>query len=226
MGNLLVKLIGAIRQRLPEFLQKGIELIGQLALGIIRAIPGIVAKIPQVVSALVRAFGSLIGQFVGIGADIVKGLWNGIKSVKNWILDKIKGFVGDITSGIKSFFGIKSPSKVMANEVGKWLPLGLAEGIEDNINPVSKAMQDLSLKATNAFNAPNLALSGIGYSLNTQFTSGYDNIDRLISAVETLANRDVVVAINGKEIVRQTVNDMSVELNNKYNITNRGRGIK
>lgn len=226
MGNLLVKLIGAIRQRLPEFLQKGIELIGQLALGIIRAIPGIVAKIPQVVSALVRAFGSLIGQFVGIGADIVKGLWNGIKSVKNWILDKIKGFVGDITSGIKSFFGIKSPSKVMANEVGKWLPLGLAEGIEDNINPVSKAMQDLSLKATNAFSNPSLALSGIGYSVNTQFTSGYDNIDRLISAVETLANRDVVVEVNGKEIARQTVNDMSVELEGLRRGRSRGRGIK
>jgi len=31
----------------------------------------------------------------------------------------------------------------MADEVGKWLPLGLADGIEDNIKPVSKAMQSL-----------------------------------------------------------------------------------
>ena len=145
-----------------------------------------------------KAFGSLIGEFVGIGADIVKGLWQGIASVKDWILGKIKGFVGDITSGIKDFFGIKSPSKVMANEVGKWLPLGLADGIEDNIKPVSKAMQDLSVQATNAFNTPNLSLGGMGYLNNTQFTNSYDDIDRLVSVVEMLADRDVVVAINGK----------------------------
>ena len=226
IGNLLIKVIGAIRERLPEFLQKGIELIGQLSLGIVKSIPGIVAKVPEVIGALVRTFAGLIGQFVGIGADIIKGLWEGIGSVKNWILDKIKGFVGDITSGIKDFFGISSPSKVMADEVGQWLPLGLAEGIEDNIKPVSKAMQSLSLQATNAFSNPSLALGGVGYSVNTQFTSDYGNIDRLISAVEVLANRDVVVAINGKEIVRQTAKDMSIELNNQYNITNRGRGIK
>ncbi|NLY46802.1 MAG: hypothetical protein GX053_12575 [Tissierella sp.] len=226
IGDLLVKLIGAIRERLPEFLKKGIEMIAQLALGIVKSIPGIVAKVPEVIFALVKAFGSLIGEFVGIGADIVKGLWQGIASVKDWILGKIKGFVGDITSGIKDFFGIRSPSRVMADEVGKWLPLGLADGIEDNIKPVSKAMQSLSLQATNAFNNPSLALGGVGYSMNTQFTSDYDNIDRLVSAVETLASRDVIVAVNGKEIVRQTVKDMSVELNNKYNISNRGRGIK
>ena len=222
----MIKVIGAIRERLPEFLQKGIELIGQLSLGIVKSIPGIVAKVPEVIGALVRTFAGLIGQFVGIGADIIKGLWEGIGSVKNWILDKIEGFVEDIISGIKDFFGISSPSKVMANEVGKWLPLGLAEGIEDNIKPVSKAMQSLSLQATNAFSNPSLALGGVGYSMNAQFTSDYGNIDRLVSAVEVLANRDVVVAINGKEIVRQTAKDMSVELNNKYNFTNRGRGIK
>ena len=226
IGNLLIKVIGAIRERLPEFLQKGIELIGQLSLGIVKSIPGIVAKVPEVIGALVRTFAGLIGQFVGIGADIIKGLWEGIGSVKDWILGKISGFVGDITSGIKDFFGISSPSKVMANEVGKWLPLGLAEGIEDNIKPVSKAMQSLSLQATNAFSNPSLALGGVGYSVNTQFTSDYGNIDRLVSAVEALASRDVIVAINGKEIVRQTAKDMSIELNNKYNITNRGRGIK
>ena len=226
IGNLLIKVIGAIRERLPEFLQKGIELIGQLSLGIVKSIPGIVAKVPEVIGALVRTFAGLIGQFVGIGADIIKGLWEGIGSVKDWILGKISGFVGDITSGIKDFFGISSPSKVMANEVGKWLPLGLAEGIEDNIKPVSKAMQSLSLQATNAFSNPSLALGGVGYSMNTQFTSDYGNIDRLVSAVEVLANRDVVVAINGKEIVRQTANDMNIELNNKFNSSSRGRGIK
>lgn len=225
MGDLLIKVIGAIRERLPEFLQKGIELIAQLALGIVKSIPGIVAKVPEVIFALIKTFGSLIGQFVGIGADIVKGLWEGIASVKDWILGKIKGFVGDVTSGIKDFFGIKSPSKVMANEVGKWLPMGLADGIEDNIKPVSRAMESLGVEATNAFRNPSLALSRVGYSMSAEFSDSYDDIDRLALAVESLANRDVVVEINSKEIARQTSGDMSTNLLNRYKSTARGRGV-
>lgn len=179
MGNLLIRLIGTIRQRLPEFLQQGIQLIGRLALGIVKAIPGIVAKIPQVISALVRTFSSLIGQFVGIGADIVKGLWKGIGSVKNWILSKIKGFVGDITKGIKGFFGIKSPSKVMADEVGKWLPVGLAEGIEDNIKPVSKAMDKLGELTTGTLESQ-IRVSSLG-AMNVQGLSNSNGITQHIT---------------------------------------------
>ena len=47
-----------------------------------------------------------------IGSNLVKGLWEGIKNVKDWILDKIGSFCDGIVDGIKGFFGIKSPSRV------------------------------------------------------------------------------------------------------------------
>ena len=93
------------------------KLIGQMAVGIINAIPGIVAKIPQVIRAMIGAFSNVKSQFTSIGADLIKGLWNGINSVKDWIMGKISGFVSAITGGLKKFFGIKSPSKVMADEI-------------------------------------------------------------------------------------------------------------
>lgn len=144
IGNLLTSVIGKIGGYLPKFLTQGLKLIGQLAIGIIKAIPGIVAKIPQVIRAIIGAFSNVGKQFFNIGADLIKGLWKGINSVKDWILGKIKGFVGGITGGIKKFFGIKSPSTVMADEVGQWIPAGLAEGIEDNVKPVTDAMNDLT----------------------------------------------------------------------------------
>lgn len=156
LGNLLGKLVGKIAQHFPEFIRKGFELIIQLGDGLIKSIPNIVAKIPQIISALLNTFGKLAGQFKNIGKDIIRGLWEGILSVKDWILGKIKGFVGSVTDGIKSFFGIKSPSKVMANEVGKWLPMGLADGIEKNANPVSQAMEDLAEEAVSSFDIGNL----------------------------------------------------------------------
>ena len=87
-----------------------------------------------------------------MGLNLIKGLWNGIKNAAKWIKDKIKGWVDDIIGGIKGFFGIKSPSTVMRDEIGKNLGLGVAEGIEDSIGMVQGAMRNLSAKVTTSVN--------------------------------------------------------------------------
>lgn len=79
-------------------------------------------------------------EMLQIGKYIVEGLWNGIKNAKDWLLNKIKSFAHTITDGIKSFFGIASPSKVFRDEVGKNLMLGMAEGITGNERAVTMAM--------------------------------------------------------------------------------------
>lgn len=148
IGNILANLITRVGGYLPKFLTMGLNLIGEMALGLIKAIPGIVAKIPQIINALVNSFSKVRGKFRTIGADLIKGLWAGIDSVRAWIGSKIDGFMNGIIGGIKGFFGIKSPSTVMEKQVGKWLPLGLAEGIEKNTRPVTKAMSDLATMTT------------------------------------------------------------------------------
>ena len=56
-----------------------------------------------------------------------------------------------------------------------------------------------------------MAISSTNVPGSTPLSSGF-NLDDLIAAINNLANRDVVVTINGKEIARQTVNDMDAEL--------------
>ena len=60
------------------------------------------------------------------------------------MLDKIKGFGTSILNGIKSIFGIHSPSTVFRDVVGKNLVLGLAEGIEENADAAIDAAQSLA----------------------------------------------------------------------------------
>lgn len=93
----------------------------------------------------------IIGLFAGAGSwlasaggDLIRGLWNGVSGMFNWVMGKIKGFAGQIMSGIKNFFGIGSPSKLMADEVGKWLPPGIAVGIDSNADEALKAAQALA----------------------------------------------------------------------------------
>ena len=79
---------------------------------------------------------------LNIGGVLVRGLWDGISNVTDWVLDKIRGFGSSILNGIKSFFGIASPSKLFEEQIGKNLALGLGEGFTDSMKSVSKQMQN------------------------------------------------------------------------------------
>lgn len=158
------KLINAIINNLPKILEMGITLIIKLAEGLIKAIPQLVSKIPQIITSLINGIKNYFSKMISIGGDLlgkvkegitkgisgmldvgknlVQGLWNGINNAKNWVLDKIKGFGKSILNGIKSFFGINSPSKLFRDEIGTNLALGIGEGFEDEMNNVSDIMED------------------------------------------------------------------------------------
>ncbi len=98
----------------------------------------------KLVNGIVDTVKSLPEKIKSIGSDIVRGLWNGINDMASWIGEKIKGFGEGVLGGIKSFFGINSPSKVMADEVGKWIPEGIAVGIDKNAKSVLSSMRDVT----------------------------------------------------------------------------------
>ena len=102
-----------------------------------------IASIWATVLAVKAKIEEVVDGFVNIGRRIVEGIWNGIKRAKDWLLGKIKDWCGSVVNGIKSFFGIHSPSKVMAEEVGEPIAAGVAEGILDNADLVSDAMAEL-----------------------------------------------------------------------------------
>lgn len=95
----------------------------------------------NMINGIVNWFKELPGKIVDVGKNLVEGLWNGISNAAQWVWDKISGFCSGIVDKIKGFFGIHSPSKVFADEVGKFLALGLGEGFDDNLGKVYKQMK-------------------------------------------------------------------------------------
>lgn len=92
---------------------------------------------------LIDIMKSIPSKMIEIGHDIVEGLKNGIasawESFKSWMGEMVSGFIEGVKEGLK----IGSPSKVMADEVGKWIPAGIAVGIEDNMGVLDKTMSDV-----------------------------------------------------------------------------------
>lgn len=91
---------------------------------------------------IVSALSGLPNQMVSIGTNLVQGIWNGINNAVGWVLNKIKGFGSSIVNGIKDIFGIASPSKLMRDEVGKYLAEGIGVGFEDEMTAVNKQIRD------------------------------------------------------------------------------------
>lgn len=78
-----------------------------------------------------------------IGANLIEGLWNGIKSAKDKVLDGVTSIGSSIINKIKSVFGVHSPSTVFA-EIGDYLMEGLAEGIEDGSDLPEEALDTVA----------------------------------------------------------------------------------
>ena len=95
------------------------------------------------INSFLNSFGGLPRRMLSVGLDIVKGIGRGITSGVNWIKNVISSFVGNVTRFIKRMFKIGSPSKLMKDEVGQWLPKGIAVGIEANTDSVENAMEDM-----------------------------------------------------------------------------------
>lgn len=146
----LVELIGTIIGKLPEFLSMGINILTQMGAGIVQAIPKLLSLIPGLIGDLVGAFASLPGKMVQVGIDMLGGLAKGIADAAAGTIQAAIDFAGDILGGVLGFFGIHSPSTVFA-EIGYFLDAGLAQGIEDNLKPISKAMDLVEAEATRSF---------------------------------------------------------------------------
>lgn len=97
------------------------------------------AGMNNVKNAIVSTLQSIPGQVASVGRNIVQGLWNGIQGAAGWLLGRIKGWCSNILNGIKGFFGIHSPSRVMRDEVGVQLAKGMALGIRDGESYVIRA---------------------------------------------------------------------------------------
>lgn len=137
--------------------------------------------------SIVNKIKNLPSELKSMGSDIVKGLWNGINDMTGWIAKKIKGFGKGVTDGLKKFFKIKSPSRLMAEEVGRYLPEGIALGIDKNAKSVMNSMRNL---ATNTVGAARSGLS-VGAGTGTIGGGVVNNFTQVINSPKQLSRVDI-----------------------------------
>ena len=147
--RMLTQLLSTIVSYLPQLLAVGIQLIGSLVNGIVQSVPSVLSGMGEIISAAWNAITSF--DWLSLGKSIIDGIVNGITQFGSSLITSVLDMAKGAFSAIKSFFGINSPSRLMRDEIGKFIPKGLALGIEANADSVTDAMNDLSNMTVDAY---------------------------------------------------------------------------
>ncbi len=90
-----------------------------------------------------------VGNVVETGKNFVQGFAEGVANAASTAWNGVKDFCGGVLDSVKSFFGIHSPSTVMA-EMGGYVSTGFANGVADSSTAVDKSMSSLMQSAMDA----------------------------------------------------------------------------
>lgn len=139
--SLIPVLTDALVQNIPALIQAGMQLIMALAEGLPKAIPAIIEALPEIIGAIWDGLKEV--DWIELGANILEGILLGLKSAVKGIWKVVKEVGADIVDGFKSFFGINSPSRLMAKQIGAFLPPGIGMGMEETADIPVKEAEDI-----------------------------------------------------------------------------------
>lgn len=126
--SMIGRFVSGVISSLPQIINAGIQIIGSLASGLVGAVPNLIGQIPGIVSQVFTAFTT--ADWGSIGSNIISGICSGISGAAGWLWDTLTGALGGLVDSALDFLGIHSPSTVMRDLVGQWIPKGIGVGIE------------------------------------------------------------------------------------------------
>lgn len=166
----VITAFGSFQQRISQAATGAMNQVGG-------ALNGIVQFFANLPSRILGALGNLGNMLIGAGRNIVEGLRNGISGAAGMVVDKVKEIAKGALDAVKSFFGIKSPSRLMA-QMGSFIMQGLGNGLESMRRSVVSTAQSIS--------------DDVAAGLNTEAGFTYSNGGMTGSAVSAASRGNAV----------------------------------
>ena len=129
--------------------------VGRAAINFIKsAITGaaglVASALRAAATAGMNAFKSV--NWGSVGKHIISGIVSGIKGAASALFNALAGLAKNALNAAKNALGIKSPSRRFRDLVGKFIPLGIAAGVDKYSNTAADAVASMSSKLTDAAN--------------------------------------------------------------------------
>lgn len=203
-GTLILGLINGLTSHAPEIVSTAGKLIKNLASGFVEYMPQIIRAMGELAAAIIDALMDV--DWIQVGKDVIRGLINGIGAMAGALWDAAVNVAKSALDGIKSFFGIASPSKVMRDQVGKQLDAGLAVGLEDNADEAADSARNVSRRVLGEFSAD------VNYNIPDVREAARALAADMTASSKVGAQITVPVSIDGREVARATAWYMDEQL--------------
>ena len=120
-----------------------------------------------------------------VGKNLVRGLWEGIKSLASWIWDQVSNWASNLWNGIKNFFGIHSPSTKMAF-IGDMMMEGLAKGIDETSGEVMDSAEAMTKDLNSVFDDLGADMNKVptDFNVSSSLSGITDTKDKLTSGLK------------------------------------------
>lgn len=137
---------------------------GKILTYIVDAVKGLPGKLSKKATSAIRdmktAFKNV--DWGSVGMNVVKGIAKGVGDFAWILVDKMTGLAQKAWEGVKDFFGIHSPSRLMRDTVGKMIPAGITVGLEKAFPDTLKTLMNQSEQLANVpFRTPEIATGKI-----------------------------------------------------------------
>lgn len=184
-------------------------------------------KMREVARTIVGAVRDIPSRMFRMGRDVIRGLANGIGDSVGYLYDSICDALSGLVDKAKEYLGIFSPSRVMAQQVGQYIPAGIGVGISDNIDdaidPMDALVGDLVGTGQN------------GLTLDRKLTATFDksgglnnmSLSDVIKVIEVgcekvaqACSKDLY--IDKTTLIGETIDEIDAQLGYKYNLRTRG----
>ena len=137
---------------------------GKILTNIIEAVKNLPKELSKKATSAIRDMKTTFKNvdWDSVGMNVVKGIAKGVGDFAWILVDKMTGLAQKAWEGVKDFFGIHSPSRLMRDTVGKMIPAGITVGLEKAFPYTLKTLMNQSEQLANVpFRTPEIATGKI-----------------------------------------------------------------
>lgn len=149
-AEIIAALVSGMVDLLPKIAEFGLTLLTALAEALGKNLPTLLGKVPDIILGIVGALLEGLPDFFNAGAQLIAGLYNGIESMKEKVISKVKELASSVVDAFKNLLGIHSPSRVFMG-LGEYMMEGLADGMERSERGVLSTAKQMAAAVTDQF---------------------------------------------------------------------------
>lgn len=209
LPRIIKGLVGGFIQLIPQLIPVALQMLVTIGTSLVAQIGNLISYLPMIFSAVIGAFAEV--DWGQLGADIINGLIQGLKSLLSSLWSTISNIASGISDTFKDLLGIHSPSKVFM-EYGIYTDEGYALGLKKAFPVIDKMFNQLPIIPE---------YNSTQFEMNTSTNVSRDSNNNL----DSLGNYIVAAVVDTSKLYAQQIGKGISKMRLKVNNRETGRFV-